>query len=404
MSPRHPMRRSRSAGFTLLEMLIAVVTGAIVIATVYSIGAGASHSFSHEFRVAQSQSALRMAVEQLRRDVSRAGFGSTPNSAADTGANPAGCPVSSTPLNAVQYAQNAYTDQLPAAALNNVRADGLILEGNFATDDHYLVQSIDAGTIITFQQSRQSFRRSFMVDTDPTAGTSYTISAQRFEDVFRVGRYVYLVGPTGRRVAREISAVSASGTPSVTVSPAIDVGCFGYGRGAVITPVMRIEFFATRPTGRFAALRLNTGESDGSRESRGANQALLARREIDFDGSVRGGSERVLLDYLAHITYRFTIDSNTVPTAAPTLVEVDDLSGESINTTAHRVRSIRYDLSVRTPGYDRDRIPQPARSSLDEPLLEYQTSDSVRNNGVAAVRSIREEVFLENIAARRIMP
>ena len=40
-----------------------------------------------------------------------------------------------------------------------------------------------------------------------------TLSEQRFEDAFRVGRMVYLVSETNRRVARQISGVSgAAGT------------------------------------------------------------------------------------------------------------------------------------------------------------------------------------------------
>ena len=229
-------RRARVAGFTLVEMLVALVAGAMAVATVYTLGAGSSRALREQQRVAHTQAAVRTAMEQLRRDIGRAGFGATPNSVVDQGANPAGCAVmDSGAMQAVRLDDNASTAQLPLAAENGVQADDLILTGNYATGDHYLVSTITATTQISLQQTRQSFARSF----------GRPLNAQRFEAAFSPGRWVYLVSETGRRVARQITAVNGA-TATVTVSPGITVPCFGYGRGARISPISRVRYRANR--------------------------------------------------------------------------------------------------------------------------------------------------------------
>ncbi|MBK7773941.1 MAG: prepilin-type N-terminal cleavage/methylation domain-containing protein [Sandaracinaceae bacterium] len=142
-----------NAGFTLVEMLVAVVAGAMTIATVYSLGAGSTRAFQEQNRISQAQAAVRSGMEHVRRDFSRAGFGATPDSGTsasdgDRGANPAGCAV--TPgFRLVGFAvnDNAYTAQLWLAddAHNRVQADGVVMSGNFATGDHYLVSEIVGG-------------------------------------------------------------------------------------------------------------------------------------------------------------------------------------------------------------------------------------------------------------------
>ena len=75
--------RRRQAGFTLLEMMAALVAGLIAIGSIYTLSSASSKHFHEQQRISQTQMSLRMAMSRLTSDIARAGFGGTPNSAAE---------------------------------------------------------------------------------------------------------------------------------------------------------------------------------------------------------------------------------------------------------------------------------------------------------------------------------
>ena len=66
--------QSEAQGFTLIELMVALVAGLIAISSVYTISKASSQNFHEQQRISQAQMATRMAVEQIRLDVQRAGF------------------------------------------------------------------------------------------------------------------------------------------------------------------------------------------------------------------------------------------------------------------------------------------------------------------------------------------
>lgn len=410
MSRRMNMRNGRAeAGFTLLEMLIALVAGAMTIATVYTLGAGSTRAFQEQNRINQTQGAVRGAMEQVRRDVSRAGFGGTPDSGTnasngDRGANPAGCTVTQAfQLVGLDINDGAYTAQMQLPANNVVQADGIVMTGNYATGDHYLVAEISGGTTISLQQSRQSFRRSF----------GSPLNAQRFEEAFQVGRWVYLVSETGRRVARAITGVNGA-TATVTVSPAITTGCFGYGRGARISPISRIEYYAASPVTDAAFQWLLPRGTAAERTARGVDQAILARREVTFADTTPptpvANSERVVLEYLVHFNAAITRDTAAAGVPAPNLVET--LAGDGgaalLAAAPSRARAVRVTVGARTPGVDPNFVWTGPRASQRASLRSYlprlppnmTATQAVGVAPAAHVRTSEEVIMLENIANR----
>ncbi|MCA9616172.1 MAG: prepilin-type N-terminal cleavage/methylation domain-containing protein, partial [Myxococcales bacterium] len=64
-------RLSREAGFTLLELMVALVAGLVAILAVYYVSSASARHFHEQQRVAQTQTSIRMAMQQLRRDIGR---------------------------------------------------------------------------------------------------------------------------------------------------------------------------------------------------------------------------------------------------------------------------------------------------------------------------------------------
>ena len=159
------MKRS---GFTLIELMVAMVVGLTAITSVYSLGSAMSKQFYEEQRTASSQGASRVAIMELRRDISRAGLFGSPNGTREPtcDSTPPSLPLlsgGSGPMGAFQY--YADEDQLvinPQGANTGVFADRLrILTSLYLTDQLLVHSAGSGGTTIVLQTGNQAYRRTF---------------------------------------------------------------------------------------------------------------------------------------------------------------------------------------------------------------------------------------------------
>src|SRR3569832_113600 len=76
-------RRHVARGFTLVEVMVAMVGGLFVSMTVFAIAKHSSSFSMQQSRIADTTLQATVGFERLRNDISRAGFLSTPNIIAD---------------------------------------------------------------------------------------------------------------------------------------------------------------------------------------------------------------------------------------------------------------------------------------------------------------------------------
>jgi prepilin-type N-terminal cleavage/methylation domain-containing protein len=383
-------RRRREAGFTLVEIMVALVAGALAITSIYFVSAASARHFHEQQRIAQSQMSLRMAMEQVRRDFSRAGYLGTPNTAEEQR-----CVDSPWAFGAVLLEDGAGTSVLTEATTNAVEADRVELIGNYATSDSYLM--IDAGGVgnrASFQKSWQGFRRSFGVPYDATAQAL-------FEQVFTTDRFVHITTPTGNHFFAAITAVDAAADPpSIDFSPALPIGspCVpGLCDGCTITPLERIEYTVldTATAGEVSSLSSPASAAVFA----GLDGPVLVRREVGMGsaGAAIANSERIIAEYVADFDVDFVSNTNLTVGTAPTLVLDDDGTAETRTTNEpHLVRSARVRLSVRTAAED-PRYPYPSGGATD-PLTRYELDPLAP--GAARVRTANAEILIPNLAMR----
>lgn len=377
MSTRDPKR----AGFTLVEMMVAVTAGAIAITSIYYVSAASSRHFHEQQRIAHTQQSLRMAMEHLRRDISRAGYLGTPNSAQENTCFPPAAAVQ-----AVQMTNGGSTAALTLAGTNSATADTLTMDGNYVTSDEYLIREWD-GNSGKIQSEWQSNQRSF--------GAPF--SATAFTETFAAGRILRIENTDGQRFFGQITG-TAPATQTITIAQNLPtVGTCSVGRQATAAPISRIRYSVLNvaTTGSLASLR-----SAGSPLA-GVNGPALVRQEINIvTGVAIAGTERVIAEHVAEFDVDFTVDNQTVATGIPIYATVNDVAAQNaLTANAHRARSAIVRLSIRQAAED-PRFPWVARTVGPPlgPLLRYELTAAAV--GAARVRTLTSEIHLTNVAER----
>ncbi|MFO0694415.1 MAG: prepilin-type N-terminal cleavage/methylation domain-containing protein [Polyangiales bacterium] len=361
-------RRRKSArrreGFTLIELMVALVAGIIAVGSVYALSAGSSRHFQDQQRIATTQTSVRMAMEQVRADIERAGF----YAPADSNAEPS-CMRPAFRIRAVEMTDSSdptNTDEtvIDPSRLNGSESDRLVLVGNFSTSGAYLVSNVlGAGGSLSLQSSWQAFRRDFGVPGTTSGPWAY--SASQFEAAFNppnnsggIQRVLRLTTMQGQNFYPHItSAVGNMGTPGnpavINLSPSLPIGgtCMvGLGDGATVAPLTRVEYRVMSPAA--AGLTALVGSTPtATLQAIEGSPAVLVRRELTFDNSTPiAGTTRVVLEYVADFDVSFVIDTNARTTTAPNLVRVSGRNAQSAAAnTPWAIRSVIVSVSGRTP-------------------------------------------------------
>lgn len=393
--------RRRRAGFTLVELMVALLIGTLVAAAMFTLGGATAHHFQEQQRVGVTQRSVRMAMDRLRRDIARAGYLHVPS---DTSPYVLRCPTPATPraMNAVWFADdddegNTALDSVERT-MNGVSADRLRLIGNYATGDQYLVRTMNtAGNEVHLQTDWLAFRRSFVVTSDGSSAVDTT----RYEDVFRAGRMLHIETRSGFHYFVQITGatVNSSGTiATVSISPGLGVDnpCMeGLGRGALVSPLSEVEYYVGLPN------------SDSSLEPRSSAvtgpNTILYRRELDMrDGSELAGTRRPILEFAIDFNLEFVVDTNITPANPPNLRR---LAGPAavpvVQNSAWQVRAIIACLAARTPEQDA-RFPWPDDWNSGRPAAAPLNRFKVfpGQPGAARVRQLTTEITMPNMVPR----
>jgi len=370
----------QQAGFTLIEMMVALAAGSILISSLWMLSTSATNHFHRQSRISQAQGSLRAAAEQIRRDVGRAGF-LAPNNT--FGQVACGQGTSSNLIQALTFTEGA----VPSNP-NPVRNDSLILAGNFATDDQFQVEGVDTGgLVVTISNTSNSFNRSFGNPYEPAT----------FATAFLAGRQVRVEFFGGQRPTfyREISSVNAGDrTVSLTAALPNSAACIGSATDAVISPISRIQYSRwnsvnTDADGRFS--RLNKSTSGEGADKLGS-QALtpLVRNEILADNTNVDGSVLAVLPHLVEFRYQ-PISCAVPPCTLAALTVVDPSAAVA---APQNIQGLRFFLSTRSREQERNLNYFTRATTLVAPLTTFQVAGA--NQGVARVRSVTFDVSLPN--------
>jgi prepilin-type N-terminal cleavage/methylation domain-containing protein len=397
-------RRATRAGFTLIELMVALVAGLIAISAIYMVSSASARHFHEQQRVATTQMSLRMAMAQLRADLGRAGLYGTANSDRANATNLQGCPKPSPRIQAIEFLDNPDGASFNGAK-NGIEFDRLRLVGNYSTSGGYMITGASSGNELRLQTTWQGFRRDFMNE----AGTD--VVGEAFSAAFKKGRYAHVRTLEDTSVFTRIDSTTVGGSaavPDVRIQvvdpmPIVSPCMPGLGDGAVVAPLSRIEYAVVDPRTTAELSALVPAMDETMEDLLGQTPAVLVRREIPFGCSDAcepiTGTTRVVLEFAADFNLRFLVDTQPDPASPPTFQVLAGSAAESAldptdpGTFPERVRSVVVRLSARTPATD-PRFAFVERGDND-PLTRFQPHES--SIGAARVRTAEAEILLPNL-------
>lgn len=444
----------RQSGFTLIELMVAMVVGLTAITSVYSLGAAMSRQFYEEQRIANSQGTSRVAIMELRRDISRAGLFGSPNGTLEPTCDgtPPQLPIlggGNGDVGAFQYYADEDLGVLDPNSLNSgVHADRLRVLTSLYLTDRLLVHSMSVdGATVVLQSGNQAYRRTFA--WGQTAGpftsgaaptyltgnldwnsawagesASWKGIGQKGARAFQTGSLLHIETPQGRHFFRSVFGRSSNtqNQIDIQVTPALPVGtaCLpGAAEGSTVAPLQWVEYAVVDPfdTNEVGAdfmdfegmfyIDLDPANPSFNLKNTTAADLLespnlvLVRRILDSTtGNVRPNSTQVVAEFVSHFRVSFLLDANSgSPGMQPAISTnpITDTSAEStVNASPQDVRAVIIELGIRNPMED---------ASLDyDPNVGALTRFEVDPNqtGRARVRQMRIEIPVMNVARRNL--
>jgi prepilin-type N-terminal cleavage/methylation domain-containing protein len=394
-------RRAR-AGFTLIELMIAMIAGLGTVMAAYYLGSVSARGLNRQVRITETQTAVRAAMEQLQRDIPRAGFLATADSnrVPDCGvANSQLTPgivtgdrllgVSVTPNGSITASSVVSAALQPSGVPSGLtRADSLVLLGNFETSDIYKLSSASSSTTLIFEANREGFRRSFVSVVQGVENFDTT----RFQQVFAIGKLVR-IDLNNYVFFRAVNSVNADPLyPSITLSSAIPTLCFRNVDKGLVAPLSMIRYQIESLSGNAAFTRVAV---DSGKPGSGSRVALVRSELNPSDGTVIEGTPRMVLDYAVE----FAVDGSAPGTTANTWASVTPTTTIPIDSVndVWQLRSLRVTLSARSEDVDLTNAGPDYRATSTSPLTSFPVITFGTQLGRARVRSLRQDIALPNM-------
>lgn len=278
MTRRHRLSRCtrahRSRGFTLTELLVALIAGLLVAAAAFGFSKSATRTFSQEARIASAQLSVITGFERLQADVARASYLSTPNMQRDLDFRRVCAP-------------SGFTGALKTlSGLRVASGDSIRIAGSFVATDMFPVANVamvdeedpTGGSVVTLGSDNGPLARAGIAANDAAA----------MKELFKKGRILRVLDMDGRyEFGVIVDAGYANGTPWVKTADTIPIkgkqsascGVGGFGTQSQASIISIIEYGIADIRG-MKTVYSSTLFADGAAAYGDDMRTELVRREI----------------------------------------------------------------------------------------------------------------------------
>jgi hypothetical protein len=379
--------------------MVSLCVGGIAISSLYAVGAASTRHFREQQRISTTQSSLRAAMNQLKRDFARAGFLATPNASVNgefCGAR-LGAPLNSSSNTAGEgrlaaisafHKNVAKPTELDPDNLNEKLAivDDVILMGNYATSGEYMnIQMSGDNKTVFVPTTSQSFTRDFTNWYASGGVAAGACNNTALQTAFPNGRLVRIrnrVNTSG--FAQVDRADCGAGTAQIALQS--HVNCCN-PNGGWIAPVNTIRYHAANASADAEMSRVRIDKLNRVAQLRRTEMDPAAKDKplVRPDGTNTPVDDRAILDYLV----RFTVDF-ILRTANPNTISIAPATEAAVQANPEYVRGAIIELAARTAEHEPDMDVRLNTSRLP-PFRVFKTQ------GAARTRSLRAEIFIPNV-------
>jgi prepilin-type N-terminal cleavage/methylation domain-containing protein len=402
---RQTWHTARERGFTLVELMVAMVAGLLVSMAVFTLAKHASGFAMRQSRVADATLQSVIGFERLQADISRAGFLSSPNVVRDpsicSDSGVTGYPARLADLASVFIETIPVAERSQEQKVNGIVPRRLGLAGSYGSPDLFPARAITQTSPPVVYLSRTSLGM---------ANINYvpTTNEGGLARVFGTNRALRIVDDAGGVQFASIASVSGGNNPAITLnaSPALEFraasglkcGVRGLGNDFVnVVNFVQYDLRNLRSDARLAAMYRGGPTQD-------VNRTELVRQELDVSGGVIAGTTELIAELAVDLGFSLFV---APASASNGLQRVD--GNDVVTTYAARpdgsatgpqlIRAVRAWLSVRSQEADRSTTLTLTPSSPGPSLLRMSL-DPLDGElpPFARVRTLQATIPLQNQA------
>jgi type II secretory pathway pseudopilin PulG len=446
--------RGRSAaGFTLVELTVALVAGLIVAIGIVSLAKASTQTFHEETRAGAAEAALRTAVDRLRSDLARAGYMSTGNITADPNiAKPLGqaSPLSAAAANFVGLARLSSIRLYEGGSTSNtiplstqqptpLSPDAIEIGGNMTSAEEFEVQLVEPPSN-GCQRVLLSSASPAILRVAPPSDTQQTTDLRNiFQPVgssLSTQFIVRIVDDTGRAqfvltcAENNAAGFDNTGNPYVDIDPTntpiltsqqtgTQGGISGYAAGRAFVNAVHVVRWEIVGSADEAQGQAQYANALGSLSTGGIdpNKYDLVRSYVDpKSGLPIASTTELVAEYAVDLDFAFSVDSGA-SAATPNIVTyafednadndvyAQDVSKEKVSIPGpQRIRSVRARVSTRTALPDRTANIPVSNFGNQTYVYRYCVNNNPScntNDGTlrwARARTVTTEVALPNLS------
>jgi prepilin-type N-terminal cleavage/methylation domain-containing protein len=390
-------------GFTLVELMVAMVAGIFVSMAVFTLAKHASAFAMRQSRVADATLQSVIGFERMKADIARAGFLSTPNVARDPtvcrdGVDDPGYPAWLKRIASVHI--DAASDPAPGAAVNGIAPKSLVLAGSYDAFDQFVARSVTQDTPPVVFLSRTSLGMA-NIGYQPLTG------AAALARVFKAGRALRIADDGGGVQFARIAAVAGGENPTITLAEAPGVqfrgsslvrcGVRGHGNDFV-NPVNFIRYDIRSLSDNLELAKMYKGGPSYD----AATRRELVREEIDVDGITDATTVELIAEYVVNLDFSLLVAENVGGpleriSGADLANYAGNVEGLAAGNGPQQIRAVHAWLSVRSQEADRpSALPFPTTTPGPNLLRISVNAIDPTQPPFARVRTVQSTIPLPN--------